>query len=183
MWPVKKNLLAAGAGTIPVMAGHYLAMAVHEWAHAITAGLLGGRVLAIQPWAFLGPTHTLTSGLKNSRLSIALVSPVLCDSTLAAVVLLLVPWTKLPARLAALLALFLLPFVADCWQWAFEPLLRSVESDPVLFVVLSGWDDFVVALLGQLVLWGGVWFWLRRTRFLRQYHNAMAGPGDEILPV
>src|SRR3974390_3196543 len=108
----RHNLRAALGATLALMAGYYLATATHECGHAIAASLLGGKVLSIQPWAFLGPTETVACGRTDLHQCIVLAFPLFLTTGSAIIALLAAPWSRFPSIVVVALALFLLPFIS-----------------------------------------------------------------------
>lgn len=86
------------------------------------------------------------------------------------------PWSRLSARVAVPLGLFLLPFVIDSAPFAFGVILQGAYSDVVLFVLRSRWDGLVLSFSGRLVLLGSLWLWFRHTRFPKRCYEAWRMP-------
>jgi hypothetical protein len=152
--------------------GQIAASALHEFGHAGATLALGGRVLRIQPWYFRGLPHGEAGGLSTSRAVIVLLAPLVSVTGLGMLLLVKLPWTRLRPQAAVLVAAFLLPLITNCWPWAFAPLVTTPVADQFQFDLMTKSDGLPEGFIGQALLWGGVWFWFRRTRILARWREA-----------
>ena len=154
-----------------------------EFEAAAAALASGGKVLKIQPWYFLGLPYTYVTDLPTSGAIVTVLTPLFFVTGLAVAALLVLRWNRFPARPAIMWASFLFPCVASCGAWAFGPVLTTPIADPLQFALLTNSDDLKAAFMGQAILWGSVWVWFRRTRFLARWREALADPANKSSPV
>jgi hypothetical protein len=171
-----KRLLGVCLAAMAVVVGWNVAGAVHELGHAAATLALGGQVLHIRPWYCPSHADTIISHLSDARVSIIYLSGLLATNLVGVGALLAVPWSRLSARVAVLLGLFLYPFAIEAMPFAFAVIIPGVSQDTVLFALHSGCDELLLSFCGQLVLWGSLWFWLRRTRFPKRCREAWSMP-------
>jgi hypothetical protein len=62
-----KRFFWACLAIVAVVVGRNLSGAVHEVGHALATWAVGGQVYHMQPWIFLGRTHTQISNMSDSK--------------------------------------------------------------------------------------------------------------------
>ena len=109
--------------------GGILAGAVHEYSHALTGLLLGGKVEWIRPFATsAGQAATFISGLLPFEYGIV-ANAGMAGATLSGMLAVtLIPWKRLDAVYSLILAFLLLPFALNPLPLLLAPKLHEGDT-------------------------------------------------------
>jgi hypothetical protein len=130
----------------------------------------------MQPWIFLGRTHTQISNMSDSKTAVVCLSGSLAANLLGVLAVLLVPWNRLSTGVAFALALFLFPCIVESWSFALEVVMPNSSGDALEFVLRSGCDDLIVSFVGLVVLGGSLWLWVHRTQLPSRLKDLWLNP-------
>ncbi len=144
---------------------------IHEMGHALAVWVLGGSVIRIQPFVFLGPPHVSYEGTFNAlQLSVVHASGMLAAVLSGLVLLTLIPWAKLNAPLRLILSIPVAAFLSQTLAWVILPALMMfgvrARDDAVNFLYTSGIPPLLmfVLMLVSVILMARAFF--KRTRYL-----------------
>ena len=171
-----KRFFWACLAIVAVVVGRNLCGVVHEVGHALATWAVGGQVYSMQPWIFLGRTHTQISNMSDSKAAVVCLSGSLAANLLGVLAVLLVPWNRLSTGVAVALALFLFPCIVESWSFALEVVMPNSSGDALEFVLRSGCDDLIVSFVGLVVLGGSLWLWVHRTRLPSRLKDLWLNP-------
>jgi hypothetical protein len=183
-----KRLEWLGILILAAFVGSLASGAIHECGHAVAAASLGAKIEEIHLFWVFGPPHVNYTGtLSPCGLALISIAGMLTAVLSGIICLCMIPFARLQAAWALVLALPLGMLMAQSLAWLLLPLLVMLGAKPrddvIGFMYSSGCPPIATAGIGLVLVTSSAALFLRRTQCLariREFKHQQKGQASEI---